>query len=188
MEKKKKKISRRVHAPVPPRNLHLRRDAHLGKRSVFIQIRAWTTWKDGHDGRRNKSLVPSGGQLFCSCQATWSPWHPLQTSNSILWNIPQLTLPRTQALFEIFCGSHRARGLSLPLCLCVFEAFPWSLPSDYHGRSQERYQVSGDPSFYSCICTQLKTFCVLSKMKPLHDALLKTIAWLINTRCIFSTW
>ena len=34
--------------------------------------------------------------------------------------------------------------------------------------------------FYSCICTQLETFCVLSKMKPLHDVLLKTIAWLIN--------
>ena len=30
-------------------------DAHLGKRSVFIHIRAWTSWQDGHDGRRNKA-------------------------------------------------------------------------------------------------------------------------------------
>ena len=88
-------------------------DAHLGKRSVFIEIRAWTTWQDGHDGRRNKSLGPSGGQLFCSCQATWPPPHQLQTSSSIPWNIPQVTLPRTQALFEIFCGGLHARGLKV---------------------------------------------------------------------------
>ena len=55
-------------------------------------------------------------------------------------------LPRTQALLGILCGNRGEGGhgkcvwlftASLPLCLCVINALPWSSRRDYRRKSQE---------------------------------------------------
>lgn len=49
-------------------------------------------------------------------------------------------LRRTHALLGIFCSRRGARyhgHLSLPLCLCVFKTFSWSLCPNYRWKSEE---------------------------------------------------